>query len=114
MESSAQTRSAWRSRSSPPQRPSLPTLKALRLCEDRRLHTERNLVHRHGCEPLAAELSPGSAILWHANTLHRSLPSAAAEPRWTLICCYNTRHNTVAGDPYHRTPFPRSPQAQTC
>ena len=70
-------------------------------------------MHRHGCEPLAAELSPGSAILWHANTLHRSLPSAAAEPRWTLICCYNTRHNTVDGDPYHRTalpPLPLKPQ----
>ncbi len=34
--------------------------------------------------------------LFHANLLHRSDQNTSDDPRWALICCYNTRHN----DPY--------------
>ena len=46
-----------------------------------------------------AELGPGDALFFHANTLHRSDQNRSEHPRWTLICCYNTRHN----DPYKWT-----------
>jgi ectoine hydroxylase-related dioxygenase (phytanoyl-CoA dioxygenase family) len=42
------------------------------------------------------ELTPGSAVLFHGNLLHRSDQNHSENPRWALICCYNTRHN----DPY--------------
>lgn len=40
-----------------------------------------------------AEMNPGDALFFHANTLHRSDANTSDDPRWTLICCYNTRHN---------------------
>ncbi len=39
------------------------------------------------------ELEPGDAVFFHANLLHRSDENRSEHPRWTLICCYNTRHN---------------------
>jgi ectoine hydroxylase-related dioxygenase (phytanoyl-CoA dioxygenase family) len=42
------------------------------------------------------ELEPGDAIFFHGNLLHRSDQNTSNDPRWSLICCYNTRHN----DPY--------------
>ena len=39
------------------------------------------------------ELEPGDAIFFHANLLHRSDRNDSDQPRWTLICCFNTRHN---------------------
>ena len=39
------------------------------------------------------ELNPGDAIFFHANLLHRSDRNKSDNPRWSLICCYNTRHN---------------------
>ncbi len=39
------------------------------------------------------ELEPGDAIFFHSNTLHRSDQNRSENPRWSLICCYNTRHN---------------------
>ncbi|MBM3262011.1 MAG: phytanoyl-CoA dioxygenase family protein [candidate division Zixibacteria bacterium] len=39
------------------------------------------------------EMSPGSALFFHANLLHRSDPNTSDDPRWSLICCYNTKHN---------------------
>jgi ectoine hydroxylase-related dioxygenase (phytanoyl-CoA dioxygenase family) len=43
-----------------------------------------------------AEMSAGDALFFHSNTLHRSDANLSPDPRWTLICCYNTKHN----DPY--------------
>ena len=43
-----------------------------------------------------AELNPGDALFFHSNTLHRSDQNRSEFPRWTLIGCYNTKHN----DPY--------------
>lgn len=42
---------------------------------------------------LYAELGAGSALFFHANLLHRSDANRSPNPRWALICCYNTAHN---------------------
>ncbi len=47
-------------------------------------------------ELVYCELEPGDAVFFHSNTLHRSDANTSEHPRWSLICCYNTRHN----DPY--------------
>ena len=47
-------------------------------------------------ELVYCELEPGDAVFFHCNTLHRSDANTSEHPRWSLICCYNTRHN----DPY--------------
>ena len=47
------------------------------------------------------EMAPGDALFFHANLLHRSDPNASEDPRWSLICCYNTRHNPCADRPGH-------------
>ena len=39
------------------------------------------------------ELAPGDAVFFHGNLLHRSDRNDSDDPRWSLICCYNTRHN---------------------
>ncbi len=47
-------------------------------------------------ELVHVEMNPGSAVLFHGNTLHRSDQNLSENPRWAFICCYNTRSN----DPY--------------
>ena len=54
-------------------------------------------------ELVHCEMQPGSAVFFHANTLHRSDQNRSTEPRWALICCYNTAHN----DPYKDSHHPR-------
>jgi len=54
-------------------------------------------------EVVHVELEPGSAVLFHANTLHRSDQNKSEHPRWAFICCYNSRHN----DPYKDSKHPR-------
>lgn len=49
-------------------------------------------------ECLPCEMDPGDALFFHGNLLHRSGPNTSDQPRWSLICCYNTRHN----DPFIR------------
>ena len=44
-------------------------------------------------ERVYCELEPGDAIFFHGNLLHRSDQNTSPNPRWSLICCYNTRHN---------------------
>lgn len=44
-------------------------------------------------EKVYAELDPGDTLFFHCNTLHRSDQNRSENPRWTLICCYNTKHN---------------------
>jgi ectoine hydroxylase len=57
---------------------------------------ERVNVALQRCELVYVELNPGDAVLFHANLLHRSDQNTSDDPRWALICCYNTRKN----DPY--------------
>ena len=49
------------------------------------------------------ELTPGSAVFFHCNTLHRSDQNTSDKPRWAFICCYNTALN----DPYKDSKHPR-------
>ena len=37
------------------------------------------------------EMEPGDALFFHCNLLHKSDQNMSAEPRWSLICCYNAR-----------------------
>ncbi len=48
------------------------------------------------------EMEPGDAIFFHGNLLHRSDQNTSPEPRWSLICCYNTKLN----DPYKESRHP--------
>lgn len=52
-------------------------------------------------ERVYCEMAPGTALFFHANLLHRSDPNTSDEPRWSLICCYNTRHNPCQDKPGH-------------
>jgi ectoine hydroxylase-related dioxygenase (phytanoyl-CoA dioxygenase family) len=48
------------------------------------------------------EMEPGDGLFFHGNLLHRSDQNTSPAPRWSLICCYNTRHN----DPYKPSRHP--------
>lgn len=48
------------------------------------------------------EMEPGDGLFFHGNLLHRSDQNTSPDPRWALICCYNTRHN----DPYKPSRHP--------
>ena len=48
------------------------------------------------------EAAPGDVLFFHANTLHASAANTSPRPRWSLICCYNTKHN----DPYKKSHHP--------
>ena len=49
------------------------------------------------------EMSPGDALFFHPNLLHRSDRNTSDHPRWSMICCYNARHN----DPFKEAHHPR-------
>jgi ectoine hydroxylase-related dioxygenase (phytanoyl-CoA dioxygenase family) len=38
-------------------------------------------------------LEPGDALIFHSNLLHRSEANLSAEPRWSIISCYNAQSN---------------------
>ena len=42
-------------------------------------------------------------LFYHPNLLHRSDRNTSDKPRWSMICCYNARHN----DPYKEAHHPR-------
>jgi ectoine hydroxylase-related dioxygenase (phytanoyl-CoA dioxygenase family) len=48
------------------------------------------------------EMAPGDGLFFHGNLLHRSDQNTSPNPRWSLICCYNTKHN----DPYKESRHP--------
>jgi len=52
-------------------------------------------------ERVYCEMEPGTALFFHANLLHRSDPNESDDPRWSLICCYNTKHNPCDDKPGH-------------
>jgi hypothetical protein len=49
------------------------------------------------------EMDPGDALFFHCNLLHRSDQNRSANPRWSMICCYNAARN----DPYKESHHPR-------
>ncbi len=52
-------------------------------------------------ELVYCEMTPGTALFFHGNLLHRSDPNESEDPRWSLICCYNAKHNPVRATPGH-------------
>jgi hypothetical protein len=54
-------------------------------------------------ELVHCEMAAGDAVFFHSNLLHRSDRNNSPNPRWVLICCYNTRRN----DPYKDSGHPR-------
>jgi len=52
-------------------------------------------------ELVYCEMEPGTALFFHSNLLHRSDANLSDDPRWTLICCYNTKHNPCEDKPGH-------------
>ncbi|MCA9132759.1 MAG: phytanoyl-CoA dioxygenase family protein [Planctomycetales bacterium] len=48
------------------------------------------------------EMEAGDGLFFHGNLLHRSDQNTSPHPRWSLICCYNTRGN----DPYKESRHP--------
>jgi ectoine hydroxylase-related dioxygenase (phytanoyl-CoA dioxygenase family) len=52
-------------------------------------------------ELVYCEMEPGDALFFHSNLLHRSDQNRSPDPRWVLICCYNTRHNDPYKDSHH-------------
>jgi len=49
------------------------------------------------------EMEPGDTLFFHSNLLHRSDQNRSANPRWSMICCYNAARN----DPYKESHHPR-------
>jgi len=54
-------------------------------------------------ELVYVEMVPGDVLFFHSNLLHRSDQNRSDHPRWSMICCYNARHN----DPYKEAHHPR-------
>ena len=63
--------------------------------------SERVELAQNHLEHVYCEMDPGSALFFHANLLHASAPNDSPDPRWALICCYNTRHNPCQDRPGH-------------
>jgi ectoine hydroxylase len=47
------------------------------------------------------EAEPGDVLFFHANVLHASAPNTSDRPRWSLICCYNTKENNPYKESHH-------------
>ncbi len=63
---------------------------------------ERVNVALERMELVYCEMGAGDAVFFHSNLLHRSDQNKSPNPRWALICCYNTRSN----DPYKQSHHP--------
>jgi ectoine hydroxylase len=59
------------------------------------------------------EMNPGDVLFFHANLLHRSDQNRSENPRWSMICCYNARHNNPYAESHHPryTPLHKVPDA---
>jgi hypothetical protein len=64
-------------------------------------------------ELVYCEMEPGTALFFHGNTLHTSDANLSDQPRWGLICCYNTRHNNPYKVHHHPqyTPLSKVPDS---
>jgi hypothetical protein len=54
---------------------------------------ERLRVIQEEMEVVPCALSPGDALFFHANMLHRSSVNLSPQPRWALLAVYNARAN---------------------
>ena len=59
------------------------------------------------------EMSPGDALYFHPNLLHRSDQNLSDKPRWSMICCYNAARNDPYKDAHHPryTPLSKVPDS---
>jgi ectoine hydroxylase len=57
---------------------------------------------RSRLELVHCEMEPGDALFFHCNALHCSDQNRSDDPRWSLICCYNT----AANDPFKTSHHP--------
>ena len=62
---------------------------------------ERTTAAAKVMETVYVELDPGDTLFFHSNTLHRSDQNTSDNPRWSLICCYNTKHNNPYKESHH-------------
>jgi ectoine hydroxylase-related dioxygenase (phytanoyl-CoA dioxygenase family) len=62
---------------------------------------ERTTAAAKVMETVYVELDPGDTLFFHSNTLHRSDQNTSEDPRWSLICCYNTKHNNPYKESHH-------------
>jgi hypothetical protein len=64
-------------------------------------------------ELVYCEMAPGTALFFHSNLLHTSEANLSDQPRWGLICCYNTRHNDPYKEHHHPgyTPLDKVPDS---
>ncbi len=74
---------------------------------------ERTTEAEKRLELVFCEMAPGDGFFLHGNTLHRSDANVSEKPRWSLICCYNARHNDPYKDSHHPryTPLSRLPDS---
>ena len=58
-------------------------------------------------------MDPGDGVFFHSNTLHTSAANESDQPRWGLICCYNTAHNDPYKEHHHpkHTPLEKLPDS---
>ena len=59
------------------------------------------------------EIEPGDGLFFHCNLLHRSDRNASADPRWSLICCYNAARNNPFKESHHLRYTPLDKVADT-
>ncbi|MFV1966063.1 MAG: phytanoyl-CoA dioxygenase family protein [Pirellulaceae bacterium] len=52
-------------------------------------------------ELVYVEMEVGDAVFFHGNLLHRSDQNHSDQPRWVLICCYNSARNDPYKDHHH-------------
>ena len=64
-------------------------------------------------ELIYCEMSPGSAVFFHGNIVHRSDANLSDKPRWALRCVYNAVHNDPYKDVKHAryTPLEKVPDS---
>jgi ectoine hydroxylase len=64
-------------------------------------------------ELVHVEMEPGDTLFFHANLLHRSDQNRSANPRWSMICCYNAARNNPYKESHHPqyTPLKKVPDA---
>ena len=52
-------------------------------------------------ELVYCEMQPGTGLFFHSNLLHCSAANLSEDPRWGMICCYNTKHNNPYKEHHH-------------
>jgi ectoine hydroxylase len=64
-------------------------------------------------ELVYVEMEPGDVLFFHANLLHRSDQNRSADPRWSMICCYNSARNNPYKEHHHPryTPLVKVPDS---